>query len=507
MPTQPTRTAPWLAAIVAVYLALGTLYALNTPPWQNPDEPAHFNYIRHVAETGALPELRPGDWPDDYLEAIKARRFAPGLSIAPIRYESHQPPLYYLWGSLIYRLAAPWGELGALHALRLFSVLLGALGLLVGYGVVRAALPGRPTIALGAAAFAGTLPMHVAMTAAVNNDVLAELMLGLVALVALRLRWETWTPRRALALGILLGLALLTKLQSYVAVGVAVGALAWEAVGAARQGARPWARALGLGAIMLGTALLLVLPWLWRNLRLYGWGDPLGMVRHGQVVVGQLTTAQLAAQIGPWALIRQGAVTTFHSFWGQFGWMGVPLDGRIYAALALVSALALVGLLIGLPKGVAGIVQHAKADADSEPADDTLTPPSQTPVTLSRDAGEGRRSAARVRATAPTRPAHGGRDVAASACDACRGPALLALWAALTTAAFLWYNLSYVQHQGRYLFPAIIPWGVAFTLGVEGLWMRVVRRWPALPLVAWYGGMALFTAVCLFLWVVPNLRP
>jgi hypothetical protein len=38
---QPTR---WLLPlIVFIYLVLGTLYAVYTPPWQAPDEPAHYN--------------------------------------------------------------------------------------------------------------------------------------------------------------------------------------------------------------------------------------------------------------------------------------------------------------------------------------------------------------------------------------------------------------------------------------------------------------------------------
>ncbi|MBC7316474.1 MAG: glycosyltransferase family 39 protein, partial [Chloroflexi bacterium] len=204
----------WFAIIVLTYLALGGLYALYTPPWQAPDEPAHFNYIRYVAEEGRLPELVMGDYPVEYLEEIKAHRFAEGWSVDPLRYEAHQPPLYYLGGALVYRLAKPWGMPNLLYALRLFSVLIGAAGLGVGYGVARRLAPNRPALALGAVAFAATLPMHIAMTSAVNNDGLAELMVGLVAWAIAGLKWEAWTVRRAVGIGALLGLAFLTKMQS-----------------------------------------------------------------------------------------------------------------------------------------------------------------------------------------------------------------------------------------------------------------------------------------------------
>jgi 4-amino-4-deoxy-L-arabinose transferase-like glycosyltransferase len=425
-----------LAAIIAVYLILGSLHALLTPPWQFPDEPAHFNYIRHIVTEGALPELRPGDYPAQYLEEIKARRFDPALSIASIRYESHQPPLYYLWASAIYRLSQSLGEVGALRALRLFSVLLGAVGVWVAYRVVRQLTPESPTLALGAAAFGATLPMHIAMTAAVNNDVLSELLLGLVAWTLVSASSQTWGWRGAALLGVLLGFAMLTKLQSYVALGLALLVLAWDAWRAHQAGTPCAVRAaVARAAAMLGVAFVLVLPWLWRNIGLYGWSDPLGMVRHDQVVVGQLTTRQLAAEIGWGALARQGVVTTFQSFWGQFGWMGVPLDARLYAALGLLTLLTLLGLAAWVANPREG-------------------PRSWSP-------------------------------------EARRGLWLLAAWAALTTLAFLWYNTKYVQHQGRYLFPAIVPWGLAFALGLRGL-LRMPLWQPLAVLGALLAGLLAF---------------
>lgn len=141
--------ATLLALTVAAYLALGVLYAVKTPAWQVPDEPAHYNYVRFVAEQGRLPELVPGDYPHKYLEEIKSRRFPPDMSIDPIRYESHQPPLYYLLAACVYRIARWPLSLPIPLALRLFSLLLGAGALAAGYKVVRAVYPGEPYLALG----------------------------------------------------------------------------------------------------------------------------------------------------------------------------------------------------------------------------------------------------------------------------------------------------------------------------------------------------------------------
>lgn len=486
----------WLRAILTAYLLLGAMYAVLTPAWQAPDEPAHFNYARYVAEHGRLPELHVGDYPAEYLEMLKARRFPPELSIEPIRYESYQPPLYYVLAALVYRLADAVGW-PTLLALRGFSVILGAACLLVGYRAMRALLPAEPELALGATAFAATLPMQIAITAGVNNDVLIRLIIVFVAYQLLRMRRDDWTPRQSLALGALLGLAFLTKLWAYLALGLALAALVWD-TWSTRNASSPDLRwALRHVAIMLGIALLVALPWLFHNAALYGLGDPLGLARHDQVVLGQLTTREYLAQHGAFASARALVTTTFRSFWGQFGWMGVLLDKRVYLALATLSGLAAMGFLLWL----ADVLRRKHA----------------------------------------------------SNLEGMRGPALIAIWAILTVLGYLAYNLKYVQPQGRYLFFALVPWGLFFTLGIRqllraplrivlilfGVAMAVVflvglvtgdikglsmallvgasglvflgrwieRRWPGLVWLFLYLGMAVLAVVCLRSFILPQLTP
>src|SRR3989337_693811 len=99
-----------LLLICLIYLLLGYLYAVNTPAWQVPDEPAHYNYIRDVARTGRLPVLRMGDYDQAYLERLKSNRFPPDLPIDSVRYESYQPPLYYLLATPVFLLFAGRSE-------------------------------------------------------------------------------------------------------------------------------------------------------------------------------------------------------------------------------------------------------------------------------------------------------------------------------------------------------------------------------------------------------------
>jgi 4-amino-4-deoxy-L-arabinose transferase-like glycosyltransferase len=420
---SPQWWTRWLLpAIVLVYLIVGTLYAVYTPAWQAPDEPAHYNYVQYLVEQHRFPILKPGDYPAAYLEEIKAARFPPEMSIAPIRYEFHQPPLYYLLAVPVYRLFS-----GHLLPLRLFSVVMGAMLLLVIYWTVQALVPARPSLALGATAFVAFLPMHLAMTAAANNDTLAELLVATVLLLSIRyLRLNASSrpgesSRLLVLLGVTTGLALVTKSSIYITVPLVLLAIALKHLWIDRGSL---GSAVKAGGLYLLPAVALALPWWLRNMAVYGGADFLGLGRHDQVVVGQLRTAEFIVEHGFGQLARDLLVTSFDSFWGQFGWMGVLLDVRIYQALAILSAVALAGLAIWAIR------------------------------------------VWRQRETLPRWHWAAG--------------ALLLAAGLFTLASYLWYNTQFVQHQGRYLFSALVPISLAMALG----WREALRREPAWPLAA-----------------------
>jgi 4-amino-4-deoxy-L-arabinose transferase-like glycosyltransferase len=426
------RSRGLLALILLTYLVLGVLFAVYTPRWQAPDEPAHYNYIRFLAENRRFPVLQMGDYPHEYMEEIKGRRFPPDLSIDPIRYEYHQPPLYYSLAAPVYLLAN-----GNLLALRLLSVVLGAGVVLLAYATGRRIYPAWPALALAAAAFVAFLPQHLATVSQAGNDVLAELLFALVlyqlvgwleapspvrdqpsaighqssatghrqsAIMSLQQPRSTLS---AIVLGLLLGLILITKTTAYIAVPLALGVFVWRWL-------RERTRARRILADLASTAipaLLLALPWYARDVAVYGWPDFLGLQRHGAVVVGQLRLGEYLAQFGAASYLRRLIEFTFKSFWGVFGWQGVFMDSRIYLVLAILSALAAGGLALRI-----------------------FRRPSST----------------------------------ANPQSAIHNPQSLWLLAAailLTLLVYAGYNLEFVQHQGRYLFTALIPIAIFFALG------------------------------------------
>ncbi len=464
---QGTRRTEYflLGMLLLAYLALGTLFAVHTPAWQAPDEPAHVNYVRQLVE-GGLPVIAPGDWDQAYLSQIVGAEFAPAFPVDGLTYEDWQPPFYYLLQAPVYRLTG-----GSLTAMRLLSVLLGAGVVALAYVVGRAVFDGDIPAALAVAAFVAFLPQHLAILGSVNNDSLAELIIAAI-LALLVVPWPEAPPQspplggkkergRLLALGLLLGAGFLTKGTVYImapVVGVFLLVRYWP-----RRSDRSAADLSGLIRPLLLVfvpALLLGLLWWGRNVAVYGGLDVIGKVAHDAVVVGQPRTAEWIAQYGLGGTIMRFLRTTFTSFWGQFGWMAAPLPGWMVAVLAAVTVAAVVGLLLAL-------VDHRRRTTDDE------------------------------RRTVRHSPL------------ATRHLLILGLTFLLTLSLHVVYNLTFVQHQGRYLFPALIPIGVGFVVGL-GYWLRpVVRRWAwaawLLPLgiAALLGGISFYA-----LWrILPGLAP
>lgn len=437
------RNAPLLLLLLA-YLAVGTLYAVSTPAWQAPDEPAHYNYIRQLA-AGKLPTIEASDYDEEYRRRIVSSQFAPQFSIAPLTYEDWQPPLYYLLQTPLYLLAE-----GQLLALRLFSLFLGTGVVMAAYGVARTIWPGRHWWALLAASFVAFLPQHVAMLASVNNDALAELLIGAMLWLLLSTLLVPRAPERRQHrwwwLGLLLGLGFLTKASVYimaVVLGLALVVFYRHRWGQMRQAAIR----LALPSLTLGAL------WWARNLVVYRGLDPLGIQAHDAVVVGQTRTVEWINSYGLAETLQRMLQTTFRSFWGQFGWMGVVMDSRIYLLLLLFSILVLAGVGLALARIL--LRDHAGITFEQRLALIVLT-----------------------------------------------ATFLLSL------LVYVGYNVTYVQHQGRYLFPALIPISLAVATGI-GTWIRpAFRRWRWTGYaVATAFGLALvgLDIVALYRFIVPQL--
>ncbi|MFN8529577.1 MAG: hypothetical protein U0670_13270 [Anaerolineae bacterium] len=450
-----------LAAILIACVGLAGGYAIRTPAWQAPDEPAHYNYVAQIAANGCCPVIEPGDWDSAYLDQLKAAHFPPEMldNLRSIQYEDHQPPLYYLIG---YAFTS-----GGYRWLRLYSVLLGAAATLIAFFAARIMFPDRPIIPLSTAAFFAFVPQHLAGMGSVTNDALADgvIAVGLLAAFAYLRGFKLWGRTiPAWALGGIAGIGLLTK-ASTLMLGLILPVailLRWWNEGTEPPNTRRSIGRLISAWVSFGVpALLIGGVWAVRNISVYGFPDIFGLAAHNRVVVGQLRTATVLAEVGWGEYLRRVAETTFNSFWGQFGWMALPLNDWMYTAIVAGLALVAVGGMVGI---IAAVRRNRPAPTSTDQAD-----------------GHARRAM------------------------------WIIVWLTIGLAAaqYAYYNTEFYQLQGRYLFTALIPLGICIGWGLDALVGLIDRsRRSALQLVALLPFAALIVLNGYLVWrVIPLLAP
>ena len=351
-------------AIVAGFCVLGVLYSVVNPILESPDEIYHYPFIKHLADGNGLPVQRADQ------DALWGQ-------------EGSQPPLYYVLSALltswidtddlteIHRLNPharigiplaednknvlihtdregwPWrGTVLAVHLVRLFSVALGAGTVWCTYRLTRVLFPDRPALALGAMGVNAFIPMFLFISASINNDNLVTLLASLALLLITRHMLSERPSRRTLPLlGVVIGLACLSKLSGLALLPLAALALAldrgwrlWTA-GRSIDGDRIWREA---GAWCIDVVLI-VLPalavagwWYLRNWRLYG--DPTGLNMMLDIFGRRSTPPSPGQLLGEFQGLRI-------SFWGLFGLVNVLMRPLwIYGVLDALSLIALVGL-------------------------------------------------------------------------------------------------------------------------------------------------------------------
>jgi hypothetical protein len=361
---HPPQHAPFLL-ILLLHLMLAVAYSVVVPLGEAPDEPAHLAYARFIARHGrppatlaereaagyrsawpplyhyvvAGPVAAVGDAPPTRLKAVgdTARRLIPtnGQTIASFIHTADE--------------AWPWrGVTLAWHWGRLVSVTFSALAVTLTYRIAYR-LTGRPYLATGAMALHAFLPQALFIAGTLNDD---DLLIVLAGLIFLTLVGYTQNPtsRQAFLLGVLLGLATITK---YNALPLWVIILAGLFLGAKGQrGAKIFPALLPLlvGAGLTAGGWFI---FIWLNFsRVDELGPVVGSLAALTAGTADTSLRQLTAG-GPFVLPPterwlEWFVTLFKSLWGLFGGGGtIEFPGWLYGLLAL---LCLVIFLYTLPR-------------------------------------------------------------------------------------------------------------------------------------------------------------
>lgn len=301
------------------YLHL-TIYALLMPPWGLLDEPAHYHYIQVIATEHRLPVMWQDVLSDEILDSMyKTQRWQThGWPTPPPdqvlhlledqSYQAHHPPLYYAVLALIFPVG-PTSVLDKLFFLRIIQILFSSLTIVIVWQSTHLLWPNSPWIAIVAALFVVLHPERAASVSQLNNDVLLEPLCALAfSLLAIALvNGINW--RLALMMGLVLGLAVLTKLSALIIVPIII--LGWIIAAIIQQ--QPLRMLIGQIIVILISVSGCLLPIVARNFILYRELTGLGafVAQAGSQVTGSVTELTITGFVDilrhSWVVLWDGA--------------------------------------------------------------------------------------------------------------------------------------------------------------------------------------------------------
>lgn len=186
---------------IAVFWIHVFVRAVGLPEYVGFDGPDHLVYVQHILARGSLP-------------------------LASEAAQGHHPPLFYaLSAALLGLLEGP--GLPARVVLRLVPFASGLAQIGVAFALARRLQPSDRLVPAATALCAALLPVNLYMSAYLGNEPLHAAFAGLALLVATQILLATQVRAARLALlGVLLGLAILSKVSSLLLVPLAVGFVA-----------------------------------------------------------------------------------------------------------------------------------------------------------------------------------------------------------------------------------------------------------------------------------------
>jgi len=352
--SNPVKHRTWHKLAIVLMLSLPVALALTSslvsPLFESPDELEHYLFVRSLIDEGKLPIQDPdGD-----------------LS------QFHQPPLYYVIGSLLTagiqdqqsipprnphwtsypiekvhrdnktqflpsrEMVFPFsGTAAVAHILRLWSVALVAGTVIVIWRLGKELFPNEISHQLLFLALATLIPMYLYIGGSINNDNLVTFLGVLLLWLAIRAIGNGFDWPTTLLIGLFWGLALLSKLSAVMLIvpwGIALLWVSWQR--------KDWSllvtRTITIGA----GALLLSAWWFIRNFLLYG--DPTGLELMLDIW-GERTSYELFKA----NFISTSALKySWTSFLGRFGYGQIILPSIIYWIYGVIVLLGLGGLLL-----------------------------------------------------------------------------------------------------------------------------------------------------------------
>ena len=362
-----------MAALLAIVVIAGIVWALFVPPWQSPDETAHFAYAQSIAQKLAVPGKGPhhlldrpaagrrGGWskhagvqvhPDQArLEQARRSLVSRGRNANASRSDgggknpaASNPPLYYVYADLAYWATYGGNAFDRYYAMRLWGISLLVLTVIGAWLLIGEVLgPRRLPQLAGSADRSDLLPMNTFISTSVNPDAMVITLWTFALWLGARVINRAGRPRDVVCLCAATTGAILTKGSSYALVPAVALALliGWiRSDGRERRSRGPllvlvaavcaipvlgWielAKSQGIAPVnAVGTAAgAPVRPFNVRQFLSYIW--QFYLPRLPGMIPDRVTTGLSVYNV--W--LREG--------WGVFGWLEVRMPETVYAFLA-----------------------------------------------------------------------------------------------------------------------------------------------------------------------------
>jgi hypothetical protein len=356
----------WLWIIAAIFVLLGWGYSSLTPIFEQSDETLHYPYVKTLADGNGLPLAAPGQlWnqeatqPPLYYAIVAATTFwidsnnlsehlqyNPHWLFTEVRFLINDNQNRVLHGPMD---EFPYSKAAlAIHIGRWWSLFFGLVTVICTFFIVKRLAPGNLPLLITTTSLVAFTPQFIRISATVSNDSLSAALTTLAVLLALRFTEPAnpgsdrqRLPRQAikfnnghaLLLGVVAGLALLTKLSSVTTFVLVALILFWRLVLMGEMHQRPWWN-LARWLLLLGIVTFALNFWyLWRNYQLYG--EWLATEIHLDLAGrGDLSLSQV------WALRGEAE----WAYWATFGWGQIRLPEWVYSGFALFSRVGLAGV-------------------------------------------------------------------------------------------------------------------------------------------------------------------
>jgi hypothetical protein len=357
-----------LACLWLIFLVRGLFCVSFVPLWEGFDEWSHYVVLQNIATQGRVLigandpvsrevqtslELAPMPWQaaglkhDAYwrLSAAERKDIEDKLRSLPAQwqrepaekgehaYEAQQAPLYYWLFVPAYRLIAGLPLPTRVWLLRLLSLVLASAVIPFSYLAARLILQDERQ-ALGVTALIAALPQLMMTVCHVANDSLAVAVGSLFLLVLFRWKEQPDSMRRAITLGAVLGLALLTKAYF---LALPPPLLLFAVISAQRK------RVYGQVLAIFAAAIVVSAWWYARNWVLTHSisGNQFEVALQGSSRLDLLRSARKVNWL-------QAADFTFLSHIWLGNWSFLVVRSWMYHFFALVAALACIGQIVRL---------------------------------------------------------------------------------------------------------------------------------------------------------------